>query len=698
MDELTRLLTGDTALVISVHAASDLLIGLFYVVIAVTLLVLVLRARGTLIFDWIPVAFGVFIVSCGLGHLLRVALLVTPAAAIPFEIVQAVTVASSLATAIALPRVVRQIIAASRDVAVRSETVRVSEARYRRTVEAAPEGIWEVDANFRTTFVNARMAAMLGYTTEELLSQLPSAFIVDGQRAEVDAIRERQRAGKFERVEIRLRRKDGNELWAGISSAPQLDADNRFVGSTAIVSDLTDIRRAAEELRESEERYRAVVEKSIDGIVIAQGPAIVYANPAYTSLVGLPNSDAVIDTALDAYVVPDQRVELMERARARQRGESVTDRYEVSIRREDGAIRIVDVSATIVTHGGRTASLGILRDVTERVRITAEREQLLASERESQAAAIREAAEKSTILEQMHDAVLVVGEDRHVSIANIAAAEFYGLDQTALVGMPVTAESGLNDGAPPWEVFDPAGRVIPNVDRPLARALRGETVADDSHLVLADGRVRWSSAMATPLRGTDGGITGAVLVVRDTTERHVAEERTAQSEKLLLLGQMASGIAHDLNQSLAMVTGYASLIGAVLGKPAPDLREACTMLDIVAQAAMDEGSAVQRLLVFTRDRDNSPPERVDLGELLHQVANLTAPRWRDAAQVDGRPITLTIAADSGAIALGHPTLLRQALTNLVINAADALPEGGSIRLTARSLGVTVQNQVESRRS
>ena len=75
-------------------------------------------------------------------------------------------------------------------------------------------------------------------------------------------------------------------------------------------------------------------------------------------------------------------------------------------------------------------------------------------------------------------------------------------------------------------------------------------------------------------------------------------------------------------------------------------------------------------------------ERFDVGEVLNDVARLTAPRWRDAPQAEGRPIQLDVAAESGCWINGSPAALREAITNLIFNAVDALPHGGAIHLEA----------------
>jgi signal transduction histidine kinase len=103
-------------------------------------------------------------------------------------------------------------------------------------------------------------------------------------------------------------------------------------------------------------------------------------------------------------------------------------------------------------------------------------------------------------------------------------------------------------------------------------------------------------------------------------------------------------------------------------------------LTITSQAALDGGETVKRLLLFTRAAPDYKTEAVDLGTVLRDAARLTAPHWRDAAQAEGRPISLQIEVAGNPIIQGSRAQLRELMTNLIFNAVDALPTGGAIRL------------------
>ncbi len=188
----------------------------------------------------------------------------------------------------------------------------------------------------------------------------------------------------------------------------------------------------------------------------------------------------------------------------------------------------------------------------------------------------------------------------------------------------------------------------------------------------------------------------AMLHLEDITARKQAEQQQAalaRSEKLCALGQLAGGVAHDLNQNLALIAGHSDLALRTLATDGRSRDRLTASLRLINQAALDGAETVKRLLRFARSGPEGPALPVDLRALLRDTAELTAPRWRDAAQAEGRPIHLAVEAPEAAVVHGSPERLREALTNLVFNAIDALPHGGAIRLAAhrtdRHVTVTV---------
>jgi CheY-like chemotaxis protein len=160
---------------------------------------------------------------------------------------------------------------------------------------------------------------------------------------------------------------------------------------------------------------------------------------------------------------------------------------------------------------------------------------------------------------------------------------------------------------------------------------------------------------------------------------------------------MASGLAHDLNQALGIIAGYSELAQREVRREHPNRASLQESLSLIGQAAVEGGQRIAQLLTFARrQEEEGEAVSIQLSQILAEVAQLTAPRWRDAAQAEGRPIRVMVRTEGDARARGWRPVLRQALTNLVLNAVDALPRGGTIQLIAREEpGAAVVEVVDS---
>ena len=165
-----------------------------------------------------------------------------------------------------------------------------------------------------------------------------------------------------------------------------------------------------------------------------------------------------------------------------------------------------------------------------------------------------------------------------------------------------------------------------------------------------------------------------------------AQQAVVQQERLRALGQMASGMAHDINNALSPITAYAELLLSTL----PDLEDIPRQrLQRIRQAGEDVAQIVARMREFYR-RDIDPDEldEVNVNKAIEDVIELTRPRWRDLAQRQGISIQVKFERDPGEpVLVCNSSELREALTNVIFNAVDALPQGGAITLLTRHLDV-----------
>jgi PAS domain S-box-containing protein len=258
-------------------------------------------------------------------------------------------------------------------------------------------------------------------------------------------------------------------------------------------------------------------------------------------------------------------------------------------------------------------------------------------------------------------------------------------DEVALItGAPVEAAAvPLAEGLSHVHPEDRAA-----VERAIREALDfGNDLQIETRILIGPSkRVRWLLAKGRVYRDEFGRpvrMTGIAMDITERKEAQAVRRSAAHGERLRALGEMASGIAHDLNQSLALITGYSDMVRQELNLGVPEVGRVREMIDITARAAHEGGRALKGLLSFVRTQDLiAEIERIDTRALLEDAARLSAPRWRDKSQAEGRPIHLEVHAEPGSWINGSPAELREAITNLIFNAVDAMPRGGSICLRA----------------
>ncbi|MGH7276569.1 MAG: response regulator [Candidatus Rokuibacteriota bacterium] len=262
------------------------------------------------------------------------------------------------------------------------------------------------------------------------------------------------------------------------------------------------------------------------------------------------------------------------------------------------------------------------------------------------------------------DAIISVTADDTIDGWNPAAERVFGLAVVQALGRPIT------DLLPAAEYGDAKGR------------LAGGAAMHAFETGPAAGPSRPAAALAvtlSALHGRHGELEGIIAIVRDITAQREVEKQLHQSEKLTALGQLAGGIAHDFNNLLQAILGYAQLM-----KQNPtDAEFVDRSLKIVEAAALDGSETVRRIQTFARLRPDELFVAVDVNQIVKDAVAITRPRREEKIAHDRQPLELSLRLGTVEPIRGRPAALTELMTNLILNALDAMPDGGTLTLATR---------------
>ncbi|HVG38115.1 MAG TPA: PAS domain-containing protein, partial [Pyrinomonadaceae bacterium] len=216
------------------------------------------------------------------------------------------------------------------------------------------------------------------------------------------------------------------------------------------------------------------------------------------------------------------------------------------------------------------------------------------------------------------------------------------------------------------------------------RSLGGEAQSYEMTYLGADKQTRFALVNNTPLI-IDGRTTGVLGILRDITEQKIERERAAQAEKLRALGQLASGVAHDFNNALAAIIGRAQLLGRLIQD-----NTLATHLDVIQTAAADAAETVRRIQTFARQPRVKKFELLNVASLLRDAMELTRTRGETEARARELRYDVQLDADGDLYLEGSASELREVFVNLIVNALDAMPGGGSLLIVGRRAGERAQ--------
>ncbi|MEY3773708.1 MAG: hypothetical protein RLZZ129_488 [Verrucomicrobiota bacterium] len=567
---------------------------------------------------------------------------------------------------------------------------RDSENRWRLAVQASAAGIWENNLMTGEDFYSDRSKQMLGFAPDEISSQrkdwvgrIHPDDVPLGRQAMIEHI-----AGKRPnyQVEHRFRCKDGTYKWILSRGRADLDEQGRVRRIVGTHVDINERKLAEQQLRSSEERYRTLFEHSPIGIVefddrpvmewlnelraagvtdlgryLDQHPEqiadplrklrVIGANAAALRLVGIANL-AGLNEALPRIFTPEA-IAFRRRAFLALWEDRRAVEGELTLGAADGSPRRVHAHWWVPVVGGEAqyhrtqlALLDLTQMKTAQQALAAERERL------------------SVTLRAMAEGVVTVDNAGVVQFINHSACALIGTGAAQAIGRPFAALCQL--------VHAKTGVPVRPPDTGARNAGQAVVLPAQTLLMRADGESRLVEGRCAPMKGEDGGIIGAVLVLHDATEESRLRDELERASKLESVGLLAGGIAHDFNNILAIIMGNLTL---ALMDEKVKATPAARWLHEAERGANRARDLTQQLLTFAKGGE---PVRsaVQLADLVKEAAEFALHGSAVRCEFQPAPALRPAQVDKGQIG--------QVVQNLVLNAVQAMPRGGVVHIALRN--------------
>jgi len=549
-----------------------------------------------------------------------------------------------------------------------------SEARFQQLVNVTNEGIWAINNDFETVFINPRMAEMLGYKEEEMLGKKIFNYIEPSAVVMAQEILQSLDASEKRQYEYEFPTKNGGHIPTTLTVSAIADTKNQKMGFLAVISDTTKRKQLEQDLRASEERFRAISTFAMDAIILSdKNDRILYWNPAAEKIHGFSEEEAT-GKKLSELIVPKEKKEKYVQLLSRLGKEQISIRETgLTGLRKDGSTFPIDLSIVSVKLQEKDCLLTIVKDITE-WKIMEEK-----------------LRRKSDLLEHVTSStnIMLAIIDRNYRIVwvNKKATDVTGLPnlegrlcyRTFCNGSP-----GICEGCGVKRVFDNGEEIV-----------RRDYYNSSSNF--------WVELISTPIRNKKGEVIAALEIAIDINERKILQSQLAEysqnleeivqkrteelkktqtellkAERLAAIGELAGMIGHDLRNPLTGIKNATYY----LKKKGFDLppHQAKEMIDTIDRCVDYSNRIINDLLDYARE--------------IHLFLEPRSPKrlLEEALTLIDIPNNITVKnllKESPTLEV-DPDKIKRVFINLTKNAIEAMPEGGEITVDCRELNGSLE--------
>jgi two-component system cell cycle sensor histidine kinase/response regulator CckA len=508
-------------------------------------------------------------------------------------------------------------------------------------VESSHEAIIGIDLKGKVVSWNRGAEEIWSYTEEEIIGKDSSLLVPTAQASSFSTLINSIKSGHpIPCLETFAATKNGSRIIVSLTLSPVDDGNERTIGVSAVVRDITTTKVAHAALRKASDT--TIHSSPIPVIAADRNNLVTIWNRAATATFGWSEHE-VMGKPLPI-IPPEETTRAHELHRRLLAGETLTG-LEVRRRKRDGTVLTVSLSAAplLDEHHQVKGIIGFLTDITEWKR----------SEE-----ALRRTEEKyRSIFENAVEGIYQATLDGKYLSANPALARMFGYDWPEDL---IAARGDIGQ----QEYIDPQLRLE------FIRLIEQQGIVKDFvyEARKRDGTSVWLSASARAVRASDGRALYFEGTVKDITERRELEIQLRQMQKIEAIGRLAGGVAHDFNNILMAISSYSEL----LARKTKD-ESLYPYLEEIAKAADRGASLTRALLTFSRKQTSSPVV-LNLNSVISDQLGMLRRLIPENIEVKFLPdeSIRSVKAD--------PTHMEQVVMNLVINARDAMPDGGSVTI------------------